>query len=343
MLDGTQVLWTENDQISIFSNSNSNGEIYSIKAEDAGKDKASFTGVDVGAAPWYALYPADAAASISDGKLLFMISGVQTYKEGSFGTGANLMVAVSSTGNLNFKNLCGILGIQLTGTGVISSITLTTLAEEVLWGSASVDLGYTDAPSLVLTQSVEEPHKTITLDCGAGVELGDTPKTFFFILPPGALGSGFRMEVFDNEGHSFVRESNKDITAERSKLKRMEALNCTFSDTSFLSCEEYGVYDLTKNIPEGIRVYDESADQLALRSVTSSTFRIQSLVNANAISIVFPKNLAEGGTCQLSISSAGTTGVSDATVNAVVLKLADGKCWLTDEASTVGYIIATEL
>ena len=56
-LSGNQVLWSEGDCISIFNAACPAGEEYSIAPGDSGKGEASFTGTDIGAGPWYSLYP----------------------------------------------------------------------------------------------------------------------------------------------------------------------------------------------------------------------------------------------------------------------------------------------
>ena len=84
-------------------------------------------------------------------------------------------------------------------------------------------------------------------------------------------------------------------------------------------------------------------DQAALRSGIEMQFRIQSLVNANALTISFPSSMTEGETYNLVLQSVGDTGLNDATVSAVLLKRENGKCWLEDITYSVGYIIADEL
>ncbi len=341
-LNGSSVLWSATDNISVFNQTVPQGELYTINAGDAGKTKASFSGNDPGAAPWFALYPADGAASLADGKLSIMLPGVQAYAAASFGVGANPMVAVSSTGTLDFKNLCGILQLQLTGHGTVASITLTSSAQEALWGSAQVAVDYTDVPRLEMTQSVDDQHRTITLDCSDGVELGDDAISFYFVLPAGTLSSGFSIQVSGGDGNSVSRSTATDLSIVRSTIKRMSPVDCSLSAAPLTALSEYGVYDLSAAEPRPIRVFG-TGDQLALRSGAQSVFRIQSLVNANALSICFPPDMSEGESYEITLSSVGQTGVEDATVQAVLLQRSGGTCWLENKENKVGYIIAAEL
>ena len=341
-LDGTEVLWSAEDRISIFSKTTPLGEAYSIRTEDAGKKSAAFSGPEVGAGPWFALYPADAAASMSDGSLTFMIPCEQRYSANSFGSGNNPMVAVSSTESLNFKNLCGLLKLNLTGSGTVKSIVLKTNAEEALWGSATVSLDYTDAPALQLTQTADEEHRALKLDCGAGVTLGNEPAGFYFVVPAGTLGSGFSVDISDADGNTVSRTTSTSINISRAVIKGMKPIDCQLSGSPFLLEGGYGVYDLGGSAPVPVRVFGQG-DQLALRNGQVRTFRIQSLVNANALSISFPQSMTVGESCSISVVSTGSTGVAGGTIEAVLLQQADGKCWLEDKASKTGYIIASEL
>ena len=341
-LDGISVLWAADDMISVFNAATPNGENYNILSEDAGKNRASFTGTDIGGAPWYALYPADESASVSSGTLTLSLPAVQQYAEAGFGPGSNPMVAVSSTTSLDFKNLCGLLKLSLTGSGSVKSIVLTTAGEEPLWGKAEVSMDYTDVPSLNMVQAAGSEFRSITLDCGAGTELGNDPVQFFFVLPAGALSAGFNVAISDAEGNTVSRSTTKDLSILRSKIKSMQTIDCQLSGSPFLLAGAYGVYDLSGSDPVPVRVFGPD-DQLALRRGSAKTFRIQSLINANAVSISFPDAMAVGESYDITIASEGSTGVDDCAISAVLLQQEDGKCWLEDKNSKVGYIIASEL
>ncbi|MBO7604281.1 MAG: hypothetical protein J6S97_07695 [Bacteroidales bacterium] len=341
LTDG-QVLWSEGDCISVFNTACPAGEQYAITPGDGGKNQASFTGTDIGVGPWYSLYPHSGDASFNDGALSFSLPGVQLYSDGGFGQGANPMVAVSASNNLYFKNICGLLLVPLKGSGTVKSITITSSSQEALWGSAKVNMGYSDIPELEMTQVPDEEHKSLTLDCGEGLTLGEEALNFYFVIPPGALTGGFTITVSDNTGHQFSKQTSSSIGILRSTLKHMAPLSCPLAGSRLLSCTEWGVYDISGAEAEGIRVFGKD-DQAALRSGLEMQFRIQSLVNANALCIGFPASMVEGESYNLVLQSVGDTGVDDATVSAVLLKREDGKCWLEDASGKVGYIIADEL
>lgn len=94
------------------------------------------------------------------------VPSIQTYVEGSFSDEAFLMAAITngtSDCNLNFKNLCGALKLQLKGTAKIKKIQLSGNDNEPLSGDAIVTI-YPDGrvPSLAMS---ENAATSVTLDC----------------------------------------------------------------------------------------------------------------------------------------------------------------------------------
>lgn len=341
-LDGLNVLWSSADCISVFSSSCTGGEIFTIDPADDGKSEASFSGSSVGDGPWYAIYPGDGASSMADGAISLFLPGTQHYSKDSFGSLDNPMVAVSSTNSLAFKNLCGVLVLKLKGSGVVKSISLTTSEQEALWGQCSVSTDYVSEPELVLTGTVDEPRRTLTLDCAQGVELGDEAVQFYFVLPPGTLSGGFSVSVSDAEGNEFVKESKTSLTTSRGSIKRMADLVCKLGDAGWLGKDVYGVYDISGQEPVPVRVFGQG-DQLALRSGNTNAFRIQSLAAANALIVRYPSGMTEGGTYDITLESVGTTGVTPGQVSVVLVKSDGGKLWLEDAKNKLGYIIAGQL
>ena len=88
----------------------------------------------------YAVYPYSIQNKIDhDGVMTLYLPSEQTYKEGSFGIGANTMVAVTDDTFLPFKNVCGYLKLSLWGDNIkIRSIKLEGNNGEKLAGKASV-------------------------------------------------------------------------------------------------------------------------------------------------------------------------------------------------------------
>ena len=230
------VLWKQGDQVSIFVGSTIN-EQYQVTDDSDGKTAAILNKVgDPGFVAGtdlennVAFYPYASSASIAKSGSNYVISDIalpatQIYAADSFGNGAFPMAAVTgSTANmsLKFKNVLGGLKLQLKGTATISSITITGNNNEILCGEAEVTVATGSAPSISLTDA---SSKTVTMDCGVGVELNtETATSFIIALPPMTMTGGFTVVVTDTESKQMEIATSKSQTITRSKLLKMPAV-----------------------------------------------------------------------------------------------------------------------
>ena len=129
--DHLRVLWNADDRVSIFNRTTYNRQ-YRFTGAD-GANAGSFakvpgdefvTGNNLDYA--YSVYPYNENTCISnDGEITVFLPAEQTYRENSFGLGANTMIAITDEDELVFKNLCGYFSVKLYGDKVaVSSITL---------------------------------------------------------------------------------------------------------------------------------------------------------------------------------------------------------------------------
>ena len=230
------VLWKQGDQVSIFAGSTIN-EQYQVSDASDGKTSATLNRVT---APGFvaggeidnnvAFYPYAVATSIAKSGEGYIISdivlpSVQNYAEDSFGNGSFPMAAVTTSTddmNLKFKNVLSGLKLQLKGTATITSISITGNNNEILCGAVEVTASNTAKPTISLTDATA---KTVTLDCGNGVELNTETATLFIIaLPPMTMTGGFTVTVTDTEGKQMEIKTTKPQTFNRSKLLKMPAL-----------------------------------------------------------------------------------------------------------------------
>ena len=162
------VAWTAGDQVWI------NGATFT--AASAGQS-TTLTGSQEVAAPYYAFYPDDLNPAANSTSASITLPATQTY------TGSEVhapMYAYSTSTNLEFHNLCGMLVLNLKSAGrSIRYITVTAGSGEYLSGIFTVT--GTDNP--VLTHS-SGGGNTVTLDCGtSGVDITN-PTNFYIYLPP---------------------------------------------------------------------------------------------------------------------------------------------------------------
>ena len=183
------------------------------------------------------------------------LPATQTYAEGSFGNGAFPMAAVTSTKDdmlLKFKNVLGGLKLQLTGTATIASITVTGNNNEILCGAAEVTVSNTTTPTINL---IDATAKTVTLDCGEGVQLNSETATLFIIaLPPMTMEGGFTVVVTDTDGKQMEIKTTKSQTINRSKLLKMPAVtyegSSVFSPLTFTSTGETSISLVKEGSPD---------------------------------------------------------------------------------------------
>lgn len=245
--ESIQLYWDAADQISIF-NRNSQNQSYKFSGE-TGDKSGTFTRdsdpveAENNLGAIYAVYPYQETTSISEaGVISLTFPSVQTYKEGSFGPGANMMVSTTDDNFLSFKNLGGYLVLKFTGSGSIKSIKLEGNNGEPLSGKATVTSGTEPVINMTSTAGT-----SITLNCETPVELGDTPTVFWMVVPPTTFTQGFTLTVTDPNGYVFFKETTReDLAITRNSVLRIAPIAVSFS-TSGIS---FSKNDITLVIPQ---------------------------------------------------------------------------------------------
>lgn len=155
----------------------------------------------------------------------YEIEATQTYRNESFSNGTFPMVAVSSSDQLSFKNICGAIMIQLKGEATVKSISLSGNNNEILGGPAIVKAYPGATPSIEMGNG---SVKTVTLDCGAGVSLSpDKATEFIIVVPPTTFNNGFSIQVTDTEGETYSKNTYAGNTVSRSSLLVMPVVTTT--------------------------------------------------------------------------------------------------------------------
>ena len=261
LADDLSSAWTSGDRIAVFAG-NSLADEYLVDDACDGATEALFH-IDASRAEGgstlssnLAIYPYQDGlnASISTvgegGVSAYRIDGfsfpaVQYYQEGSFGEDSYAMAAITSGTDdysLEFRNLGGALKLQLIGTALVKSLTLTGNDSEKIAGSARVYVYASgDEPSVVMAT---DALTSIVLDCGSGVQLNETePTVFMFSLPPTSFESGFTVAVEDIDGRSGTLSASASNTVGRSKILKMPVAAAVIAqpleNRSYV--DEYGV------------------------------------------------------------------------------------------------------
>ena len=286
------VYWSENDKIKMFVSQHeiSDGQGYQLDLESgAGSVESVFSG-NVPALPesslyYYAVYPYSLAASIGGNEawesgqspaeatddswelsnyVQIPLPSVQQYSPHSFGRDYNPAIAVSRDQTLRFKNVCGLLRINLTGDVKVGKITIESDGEEALWGtlmaryrwkrnSSESEFKLYTANGQYKSDFKDYHRSLITLDCGSGVQLSDDETDFYLVLSTSGnihwdggdfydfkyktpLHEGFTMRIYDTNGEEvFTKHTEKDNSIHRSMIRNMPVLDVrrqSFTDLS---------------------------------------------------------------------------------------------------------------
>ena len=234
-LNDNNILWSADDQIMGYIRS-SFGCRYQVKPEYAGKGYASFSKVSAGTnedlqagIEWdhvVAYYPYDEGLNCSAGEdcytLDVLLPAEQDYVAGSFSNCTWPMAAVSTTNQITFKNVCGGMKLQLTGSQIVTSISVQGRNKEKLSGAAVVT-AYTDSRKPAVTMG-ENAGETVTLICQDGVQLNeDEPTEFILTLPPTEFINGFIVTITDDKDETYTIETEQSNSVVRSGLLVMPA------------------------------------------------------------------------------------------------------------------------
>lgn len=232
-----RTLWNKGDMVSLFNRSTYNKK-YMFGGED-GDNAGDLLPQDNGAyhvasemPRAFAVYPySEDNRGETDGTLLLTYPARQTYREGTYGPGANVMVSTTASDDkiLRFKNAVSYLMIRLYGEGVsVSGITVRSNGGEALSGRAAVTIEPGGDPITVMIPTASAD--TVSLSCDPPVELGktaDDATVFWITVPPDTLESGITVTVLGSKGERMTRSAGKALEMRRNKITRMSALEVT--------------------------------------------------------------------------------------------------------------------
>ena len=223
-----QNLWTENDEIGVFVDGNEVSK-FSLK-NGAGTSKGEFKGEfkDMNGASMEktAVYPFAIVKSKSGASVSVTLPEEQTYRAGNIADDALPMVAVTDGSELNFKNLCSVLKISMTGSLAVNSVTFMANNSNIkVSGDASIDAGKT-----TLTMA-DDAGSRLVLKCD-GVKLsGSSATDFFLVVPSQTYTGGFSLTIDTDKG-KVLKTIKSDVTLKRSELYRITPFECNIDENN---------------------------------------------------------------------------------------------------------------
>ena len=248
--EALHVLWNANDNISIFAKKTLNKK-YRFKGADgatggtfeevASGEFGSYSDIDFN----YGIYPyLENTGYLFDDIIQVDFPKIQNYQANTFGREANLMVAKSSTTDLNFKNVGGYLCFKLYGNGFsVRSILLKGNNGETLSGPIKISFDTENIPTMVFDDSdPSKLNKEIVLKADTPVALGASEAeavTFWMVIPPVHFTGGFTITVIDSAGGIHEKTTTKDVAYTRNKRVTMAAFEIK---NEALAPLEQGIY-----------------------------------------------------------------------------------------------------
>ena len=227
-----KVMWEPGDSVGI---TNSLGYRYMdlfINTEKESSEVATFEGETNYGDTYYLFYPYDENLYCRDyDKVYFSLPSGQTYRNQSFDSGLMPMVAKGSASErFQFKSLCGVLALNMTGSETVKSVSFSGRDESgnpiPVAGDFSVNMHYEDYPEVTLRQEeTGTTMATVTLDCGEeGIALDPANATPFYIVLPVGTYSEFSVVVATTDGKLMLKESKNPLTIKRANVTKTGAL-----------------------------------------------------------------------------------------------------------------------
>ena len=202
-----KVVWQSGDEIVVIDGNSYIG-VYSTTSTTSHAEFTYESGSEAKDPDYRAMYP---VAFFNSGYPA--IPATQNYVEGNIS--GSPMYAESSTENLAFKNICGIIRLNISTTVNGKKVRKIILGADQGMSGTVVNAATLVADAYVATVSGTEG---ITLDCGeSGVEIGSTAKPFHIAVPQNSYSS-LSITVITTDGEYQVRTAKKNIAVTRSRI-----------------------------------------------------------------------------------------------------------------------------
>ena len=202
--DTFDVLWRDGDQITIVDGAATpNVGVYQTSSMTT---NAEFSFANIGTAATEPIYKAYYPASIYNNGTP-TLPGTQTYVADNIS--GSPMYAESSTASLEFKNLCGIIRLNISTSLVGQKVRRITL---------TADQGISGAFTVSSNAAVVSGTDGVELDCGdEGVAINSSTTPFYIAVPAGTY-TNLNITVETTAGVSQSRKSKSGIEVQRSKI-----------------------------------------------------------------------------------------------------------------------------
>ena len=206
------VRWLDNDLIAVFDGTARNQ--FSIDTGTNTGESATFSGeVTAGATNLYAVSPYSAAVSQSGTNLTVTVPSSQTISSSTnVDPAALVQVGIVNNGSIEFKQVCGLLKITVSGDNVREII----VNGNAIAGTATVAAGNGEMSS----RSSTSDSISLSYEGGANFPAG----TYYAAVLPGTTSAGnFSIQLVNTYGATWVKTASSEVIFKR--LKGLDAGN----------------------------------------------------------------------------------------------------------------------
>ncbi|MBR6465678.1 MAG: DUF1566 domain-containing protein [Bacteroidales bacterium] len=218
--DAYNVVWQNGDQITIVDGATTpNVGVYSTTSTTTHADFTFSSGSEATTPVYKAYYPATVYSNGTP-----TLPTTQNYAAGNI-AGAP-MYAESPTENLTFKNICGIIRLN-----VSTSLSGKKVRKIVLYADQGMSGAISNAATLASNSYVAAvtSNSGVTLDCGSeGVDIGSTAVPFHIAVPQNSYSSlSIKVVTTDNCIQTRTLKTGKTVSVQRSGIT---TINISFND-----------------------------------------------------------------------------------------------------------------
>lgn len=233
---GYKVVWNTGDEIRLYGD-NAQGITYRL-TKGAGTTKGEFTGSALSDGEYEAYYGNNNS-----------IGALQVYSPSSLIREAPMRAMVTIRNGVatiaDFKNLCGILRLDIKGTGTVSKITIMT--DQYISGPFTINAN----GCAVVGKNASQNFKKIELDSHEhSVQPSESKSEPFYIVLPQGDYPGLKIWVFNSDGHTAINDDSvcyKALKAGKTlSIKRSQITPVSLTCNDFISISGRFLADFLK-------------------------------------------------------------------------------------------------
>lgn len=236
LVNDKKIFWETNDTISVIPAGDFSKGWYQFVYQSDGRFNYDDVSVATAGA-YFATYP-PVLSALNNTKLLMKLDEKVVHKENSFSQSMPMFAGSTNlpSGQLTFYPAAGVIRVALAGSIKVTKITLQGNNNEQLTGIGMLNTANAK-PSLEMSPStwtfgtppsqVEyAPGYKQVMTMGSGVQLSESPTSFYFVVAPTDFTKGITVTV-EGEGlsHPIVKTTTSDVKIERGVMKSFTSVD----------------------------------------------------------------------------------------------------------------------